>query len=142
MARIPIDVASELLIVWRQIQSTTDLLSKNLEIHDEMRQRIQASLVLVDSARKAFEKGGLDGSSVLDFSMDTRRQDHLKTELTLADRHITETRDHITKQVAIIDRLDRDGHDSTLAKELLAILHKTLQMHEDHREHIMREFDA
>jgi hypothetical protein len=37
------------------------------EARDEMQQRIRASAVLIDSARKALEKGGLDGSSVLDF---------------------------------------------------------------------------
>ena len=74
--------------------------------------------------------------------METKRRDHLKRELAKADRHIAETSGHITKQITIIDRLDRDGHDSTLAKDLLAILHKTLQMHEGHREHIIRELDA
>ena len=40
---------------------------------------------------------------------------------------------------AIIDGLDRDGHDSALARDLLVILHKTLQMQEDHRERVTRE---
>jgi hypothetical protein len=64
MARIPIDVASELRIVWQHIQRTTDLMSKSLEMHDEMQQRIRTSVVLIESARKVVEKGGLDGSSV------------------------------------------------------------------------------
>jgi hypothetical protein len=63
----------------------------------------------------------------------------LKQALAQVDRHIAASRGHITKQITIIDRLERGGHDSTFAKDFLAILHKIQQMHEDHRERIMRE---
>jgi hypothetical protein len=36
---------------------------------------------------------------------------------------------------------DRNGYDSALARDLLAILRKTLQMHEDHRERTIRELE-
>jgi hypothetical protein len=69
------------------------------------------------------------------------RRDHLNRGLVQANRHIAEARLNVAKQVAIIDGLDRHGHDSALATDLLAILHKTLQMHEDHRERIIRELE-
>jgi hypothetical protein len=74
--------------------------------------------------------------------VDDLRRDHLKIELAQADRHIAEGQEHIAKQIRMIDSLDHDGRDSTLAREFLAVLHTTLQMHEDHREHIIRELGA
>jgi hypothetical protein len=69
------------------------------------------------------------------------RRDHLNRGLVQANRHIAEGRLYVAKQTALIDGLDRDGHDSAMARELLAILHKSLQMHEGHREHIIRELE-
>ena len=60
----------------------------------------------------------------------------------MANGHIAEGRAHVAKQTALIAELERDRHNTVLAKELLAILCKTQQMHEDHREHIMLELDA
>jgi hypothetical protein len=73
--------------------------------------------------------------------VDADRRDQLERELQMADRHIAEGRAHIEKQMAIIAKLERDGHDSALAKELLATLRTALKMHEDHREHIIRELE-
>jgi hypothetical protein len=42
------------------------------------------------------------------------------------------------KQLAIIAELEHGGHNSAAAKELLAILHKSQHMHEDHWERILR----
>jgi hypothetical protein len=74
--------------------------------------------------------------------MDPRPRHHLKRDLEQAERHIAEGQRHIEKQTAIVAELERDGHDSTLSKELLEILHKTLQMHKDHRENILRELQG
>jgi len=74
--------------------------------------------------------------------MDPHRRDHLKRHLEQAERHIAEGQRHIAKQMAIVAELERDGHDSKSSKELLAILHKTLQMHKDHRESILRELQG
>jgi hypothetical protein len=46
------------------------------------------------------------------------------------------------KQLAIIAELEHGGHNSAAAKELLAILHKSQHMHEDHWERILRELQA
>ena len=69
------------------------------------------------------------------------RRDYLNRVLVQANRHIAEGQLDVVKQRAIIDGLDRNGHDSALARDLLAILHKTLQMHEDHRERLIRELE-
>jgi hypothetical protein len=46
---------------------------------------------------------------------------------------------HIQKQLALIDELARDGHDTSSAKELLDVLRETQRMHEQDRDRIMRE---
>jgi hypothetical protein len=74
--------------------------------------------------------------------MDPERRNHLKRDLEMAVRHIADGREHIAKQTAMIAKLERDGHDSTAAKELLALLQRTQHMHEDHRENILRELQA
>jgi hypothetical protein len=70
------------------------------------------------------------------------RRNQLKRDLEMAVRHVAKGREHIAKQTAMVAKLERDGHDSETAKELLALLHKTQHMHEDHREHILRELQA
>ena len=74
--------------------------------------------------------------------MDPDRRDQLRRKLNQAERHIADGREHIAKQMAIIANLERDAYDSKLAKEFLGILQKTLQMHEDHREHLLRELQG
>jgi len=65
------------------------------------------------------------------------RRKQLTRDLQQVERHVAEGRSHIAKQVAIIAALERDGHDSATAKKVLAILQKTQQMHEEHREMIL-----
>lgn len=74
--------------------------------------------------------------------MDLSPRDELHRELEQADRHIAEGRAHIANQTALIAELERDGHDTASAKELLATLHQSQQMHEDHRALIVRELKA
>ena len=88
---------------------------------------------LYNPRRAAPVPGAPPPSFVLNRVVDPRRRDQLKRELKMADRRIAEGRGHIEKQLAIIAELERDGHDSALAKELLATLRTTLKMHEDHR---------
>jgi hypothetical protein len=42
----------------------------------------------------------------------------------------------------IIADLERDGHDSRFAKELLVIFQKTLRMHEEHRHNVVLELET
>jgi hypothetical protein len=49
---------------------------------------------------------------------------------------------HIVKQEAIVKELAEDGHDSTLAKELLATFKDGNTLHEQHRDVVVEEVDA
>jgi hypothetical protein len=74
--------------------------------------------------------------------VNAERRDYLNRELAQVTRHVADGQAHIAKQVRIIDGLHRDGRDSTSAREFLHLLHDTQHLHEDHREHILRELDA
>jgi hypothetical protein len=53
-------------------------------------------------------------------------------------RHIDEGADYVIKQQAIIAGLDRDGHDTTDAKQLLATLLETVALHIESRNRILQ----
>ncbi|KLK90858.1 hypothetical protein AA309_23350 [Microvirga vignae] len=53
--------------------------------------------------------------------------------LILADRHLAEGRQRVADLVADIERLSRQGHDTTLAENLLTTFEQTLVQWEDHR---------
>ena len=59
---------------------------------------------------------------------------HLEQE----QRHVTEGEQHIAKQKALIEELERDGHENMLpaAREILAHMQKLQQQS---REHLHRE---
>jgi len=81
-------------------------------------------------------------SGALPWRMDARRREHLKRELAQAERHLAEGKGHIDRQVMIIAELERDGHDTTTAKEFLATLEQAQQPHESHRQHVLSELGA
>jgi hypothetical protein len=56
--------------------------------------------------------------------MDTTRE-----ALARADRHIIESRQRIAKQQALVNQLERDGHDITMAKALLKEFRRSLRLH-------------
>jgi hypothetical protein len=58
-------------------------------------------------------------SSESEPNVEPRRRNQLERDLQEAERHIAEGRQRIAKQVAIIAELERDGHNSATAKELL-----------------------
>ena len=57
-------------------------------------------------------------------------QVRLRNELERAQRHVAEGREHIARQRRIISELERDGHDTGLARELLTSLEETQALHE------------
>ena len=59
--------------------------------------------------------------------------------LQQAERHMSEVREHIRHQVDIIGRLERDGHDSSLARQLLATLEKTQALVFNERNYMLSE---
>jgi hypothetical protein len=56
-----------------------------------------------------------------------------------AERHVAQGLEHIDKERRIIAELDRDGHDTSTARELLKTLEQSQRMHEEHRDHIKAE---
>jgi hypothetical protein len=74
--------------------------------------------------------------------VDAKRREDLKRELAQAERHVAEGKEHIDRQMVIIAELERDGHDTATAKEFLATLKQTQQLHESHRQHVLSELGA
>jgi hypothetical protein len=56
-----------------------------------------------------------------------------------AERHVAEGREHIEKQRRIIAELERDGHDTSTARELLETLEQSHRIHEEYRDLIKAE---
>jgi hypothetical protein len=61
--------------------------------------------------------------------------DHLAT----AERHVAEGEHHLARQRRLIAEMERDGHDTRSALELLSTLEQTQAMHVSHRDHIRAE---
>jgi hypothetical protein len=59
--------------------------------------------------------------------------------LAMAERHVPEGLRNIARQREIVAELERDGHDATLARELLAAFEVTQPAHGDHLATIKRE---
>ena len=55
--------------------------------------------------------------------------DRAREALARADRHVVESRERIAKQQALIEQLEHDGHDSSMAKALLQEFRHSLQLH-------------
>ena len=68
----------------------------------------------------------------------TRAMEHLAE----AERHIAEGEDRIRHQLRIIEDLERDGHDSALARQLLDTLKRTHTLHIKQREFIIEELKS
>ena len=63
----------------------------------------------------------------------------LKAHLAKAERHVAEGRHLIGKQRELVADFERDGHDTTEARKLLATLEEIEEMHIRERERISRE---
>jgi len=65
----------------------------------------------------------------------------LLEHLALAERHVDEGEGHLAQQRAHVDELERDGRDSSVARELLHTMEQTQVLHLADRERIRRELD-
>jgi len=63
----------------------------------------------------------------------------LKEHLAQAERHASRGKQHLARQEEIIAELDRDGHDTTEARKVLATLRQTQVLHEQEVERLLRE---
>jgi hypothetical protein len=62
-----------------------------------------------------------------------------ETEGEQALRHMREGQKNVTRQQAVVERLRRDGHDTTQAEALLKTFWETLQEHVQHVDLLRRE---
>ena len=65
----------------------------------------------------------------------------IREHLTEAERHLALSDRHIVRQIEIIDELERDGHPTTLALDVLATFRALHATHLNHRDTIRKELD-
>jgi hypothetical protein len=63
----------------------------------------------------------------------------LQRHLAQAEQHIETGRKHIARQHEIITELERDGHETTMARALLDQFEQSQAIHIADRERILRE---
>ncbi|RXG83666.1 hypothetical protein EAS61_41455 [Bradyrhizobium zhanjiangense] len=61
--------------------------------------------------------------------------------LAMAERHVALSEKHLLKQEALIAELDRDGHDTADAVELLATMRATQRLHLQDRDRLLTELE-
>ena len=62
-----------------------------------------------------------------------------KAHLAQAERDIAQGEQRITRQMLLIDRMRRGGHDVSEAEKLLQMLRDTMAVWQTHREDILME---
>jgi hypothetical protein len=65
----------------------------------------------------------------------------LENHLAMCDRHIALGRDSIARQHSTIASLSANGHQTGTAQAVLLCLLAFQRLHEDHREHLLKEID-
>jgi hypothetical protein len=65
-----------------------------------------------------------------------------RRQLVKADRDIADGRERVAHQEKILNELDRDGHDTKMARDLLDALHGTLNAMIEHRLLIVERIKA
>jgi len=61
-----------------------------------------------------------------------------RERLEEASRHVTEAERLVAQQVAVIEKLQKDGHDVTVARHLLDAFRHHLQLYRKHRDLIVQ----
>ena len=62
-----------------------------------------------------------------------------RQHLKLANRHLAEGQARVEAQIALVARLERDGHDTFQAKKLLEQFEQTLALQMQSRDRILQE---
>ena len=60
-----------------------------------------------------------------------------REDLIAADLHLAAGEQRIAEQIALIQTMTRQGHDTALARDLLRVLEETLVTWQDHRQLIL-----
>ena len=63
----------------------------------------------------------------------------LQRHLELAEKQIAEGQLHVDNQTRIVAELERDGHDVTEARRMLALFEQTQRMHVEDRDRIVKD---
>jgi hypothetical protein len=63
----------------------------------------------------------------------------LELRLTRSEAFVVQGNHHVERQRQIVAQLERDGHDSTGARELLGTLEQSLALHIDDRDRLRKE---
>ena len=63
----------------------------------------------------------------------------LLRHLAMAERHVAEGRVHVDRQTRHVADLQRDGHDTEQARDVLFRFQELLEMHEAERARLKRE---
>ena len=61
-------------------------------------------------------------------------------DLYRVERHVALGDARIAKQLALIEQLGRDGHDTRAAQAFLATIEETQRLHIQHRDRLAREY--
>jgi hypothetical protein len=64
---------------------------------------------------------------------------YTNADLLKAERHVTEGEEHVARQESLITKLEAEGADTTLAKQLLAEFNTSLQRYREDRDKIAAE---
>jgi hypothetical protein len=64
-----------------------------------------------------------------------------RRHLSIANAHVAKAEWVIREQVAILGKLDRDGHDTKLAEDTLRAFEANLQVMREHRDLIIRSIE-
>jgi hypothetical protein len=66
----------------------------------------------------------------------------IETNLAQAERHVAEGSQHVAMQREIVKNLERDGHDTSRARSLLARFEESQTMHIADRDRLRKELEA
>jgi len=67
------------------------------------------------------------------------REEELQQELARAEQHISEFKQRISAQEALVAELERDGHPTKVAQSLLRQFRESLRLAHEHRELLLKE---
>ncbi|WP_201833795.1 hypothetical protein [Microvirga zambiensis] len=60
-----------------------------------------------------------------------------REDLIVADRHLAAGEQRIAEQIALIQKMSREGYDTALARDLLRLLEETMTTWQEHRQLIL-----
>jgi hypothetical protein len=100
--------------------------------------RLATSRKIVEQSRQLLRQSGY-GSGVSTETADER--DRLSKRVRQAQSHVSLGEKHISTLQRIVAEFERDGHDSALARQVLATFERTQAMHVADRDELMSKLE-